>query len=224
VSSTAAPTLSDALRRTLERLGLRTVLDVGANEGQFAGDLRAHAGFTGRIHSYEPGPVALGRLRTAAADDPAWTVHGHGLGSRDAELVLTEYDSSPLSSLHAISPYAERTWNFTTGRPVRVPIRRLDAVVPTPDDVLLKLDTQGHDLEVLDGAHGCLRQVRALLIELSVHALYAGTPPFSAQLARLEQLGFEPIGFWPVNTETAGGVSTNDLRVVEFDGLFLNAR
>ncbi len=216
------PTLPEALQHTIERLGVRTVLDVGANEGQFATGLRT-GGFEGRIHSYEPGPAALARLRAASAEDPDWTVHAHGLGSAEAELVLTQYDSSPLSSLHDISTYAERTWNFTPGSQVSVPIRRLDAVLPTVDDVLLKIDTQGHDLEVLAGASGCLHQVRALLIELSVHALYVGTPSFSAQLARLDELGFEPIGFWPVNTETAGGVSTNDLRVVEFDGLFLNA-
>ena len=194
------PTLSQALRHTIDRLGVGTVLDVGANEGQFATGLRA-GGFGERIRSYEPGPAALARLRTAAAEDPDWTVHGQGLGSAKAE----------------------QTWNFTPGRQVSVPIRRLDAVLPTTDDVLLKIDTQGHDLEVLAGASGCLHQVRALLIELSVHALYVGTPSFSAQLARLDELGFEPIGFWPVNTETAGGVSANDLRVVEFDGLFLNS-
>ena len=217
------PTLPEALALVLRRLALTTVLDVGANEGQFATSLRSQIGFAGRIHSYEPGPGALARLRAASAADPDWTVHGHGLGSAEAELVLTEYDSSPLSSLHDISTYAEQTWNFTPGHRVSVPIRRLDAVMPTSDDVLLKIDTQGHDLEVIAGASGCLSQVRALLIELSVHPLYVGTPPFSAQLAHLEQLGLEPIGFWPVNTETAGGVSTNDLRVVEFDGLFLNA-
>src|SRR5437879_8728627 len=70
----------DVSRRTpglvdfLQHRGVRTVVDVGANEGQFGLWLRAR-GYAGRIISFEPTSVAFQMLRIRAARDANWQVH-----------------------------------------------------------------------------------------------------------------------------------------------------
>src|SRR3546814_10928976 len=66
----------DATRHLLckmEELGIETLLDVGANKGQFARDARA-SGFHGDIYSFEPLAVAHAICSAAARSDPRWTV------------------------------------------------------------------------------------------------------------------------------------------------------
>jgi hypothetical protein len=74
----------------------------------------------------------------------------------------------------------------------------------------LKLDTQGYDLEVLAGAEKALGQIAALQTELSVKAVYEQMPYYLDTIARLEQMGFEITGLFPIARDNA-------LRVIEFD-------
>jgi FkbM family methyltransferase len=55
----------------LKSRGVRVVLDVGANQGQFAVDFR-NAGFDGRIISIEPRSEAFAVLQRYASGDPLW--------------------------------------------------------------------------------------------------------------------------------------------------------
>jgi hypothetical protein len=77
------------LRNLLRHYAINCVVDVGANEGQFATGLR-QLGYPGRIVSFEPqsGPMAV--LQQRAAGDPQWEVHAFGLGEAVAELPLIQ--------------------------------------------------------------------------------------------------------------------------------------
>lgn len=84
------------------------------------------------------------------------------------------------------------------------------AHVPDPK-VLLKVDTQGYDLEVVEGAAEVLWRVAALQLELPVKHVYDGVPGLAVTLERLDQLGFEVTGMFPVTRDR------DQLRVIEFD-------
>jgi hypothetical protein len=81
--------------------------------------------------------------------------------------------------------------------------------------VLLKSDTQGHDLDVLIGAHGLPQEIVAVLVELSAQFVYQGQPRMTRLVDLLLDEGFVPVAFQPVNRSDDG------LRMVEADGLFM---
>ena len=81
--------------------------------------------------------------------------------------------------------------------------------------VLLKSDTQGHDLDVIAGARGLSQQVVAVLVELSVQPIYEHQPYLTRVIDSLKGEGFIPIAFQPIS------ISSDKLRVAEFDGLFV---
>src|SRR5207247_2055417 len=72
-------------KRMLDTYGIDTVMDVGANAGQFARKLRSAIGYTGRILSFEPVTSAFDLLRLNAKGDPKWEVFKFALGDSEAK-------------------------------------------------------------------------------------------------------------------------------------------
>ncbi len=193
--------------------GITTVLDVGANAGQFGRFLRQRVGFRGIIHSFEPQPQLAQQLRREVQSDPAWHVHAMGLGSEDAQVTLNLMASDRFSSFrmpdNQHAPQFESS-NRIVGQ-VEVPVRRLDGLaLGDLGQVYLKTDTQGFDLEVLRGAAGILKQVPALQFELPLVNIYAGVPGGWDMLQAVEAMGFAVSGFFPVSADA-------QLRMIEMD-------
>ncbi len=82
--------------------------------------------------------------------------------------------------------------------------------------ILLKTDTQGFDLRVLEGAAGCLDKITGILAELSVIPIYEQSPPIHEALQAYKKAGFDMVDLSLVNR-------TVDGRVLELDGLFIRA-
>ena len=78
------------------------------------------------------------------------------------------------------------------GETVTVPLRRLDTLIPGPlaRPALLKVDTQGSELLVIDGAAGILDQIDAIILECSLHQLRKNAPEFNEIVVRMIELGF----------------------------------
>ena len=79
------------------------VLDVGANVGQYASELRA-LGYAGKITSFEPGRFAFAVLEEASRRDDAWQAFNYGLSDVDGPLALTLSENSVSSSLQQVLP------------------------------------------------------------------------------------------------------------------------
>ena len=175
-----------ALRELLSKLQVNCVIDVGANEGQYARLLR-RLGFTGQILSFEPNVEVFGLMQEAFAKDHAW----RGLTAPWA--VPKEkwtFMSSNNRRLSSFLPGSERVHSRLV-RTVKVPVRRLDAFLPQilPEwgkkRIFLKCDTQGFDLEVVKGAEGTLAQVYGLQSEIAVQSLYEGMTQVSGSFKLL---------------------------------------
>ncbi len=172
------------------------LLDVGANEGQFAQAFRQR-GFEGRIVSFEPVPAVFERLSRASAGDPAWAVRNEALGREEGRLPMhvANYDASS-SILPPTDRMGEVADFLSFDTTAEVAVRRLDAVfddVCRPGDrVALKVDTQGYESAVLAGAEGVLDRVDAVQLELSFLPLYQGEPPAETVMAWMRERAFVP--------------------------------
>lgn len=208
------------LLRVLEHHRISLVLDVGANVGQYASRLR-QGGYRGRIVSFEPLAGAHADLLRLTEDDPAWTVAPRAaVGAAETPIrlhVSAETDMS--SALDFTAEMADLLDSSAFVADETVPQVRLDRVFgdhAAPDDrVLLKIDTQGYERPVLDGASGVLDRIHAIQLELSIIEVYAGEPSYLDMIAHLDRLGFAPILFLP------GYFNRRTARLMQMDGVFV---
>ncbi len=208
------------LARVLEFHGIRTVLDVGANLGQYAQRIRA-GGYGGRIVSFEPLADVHAALRQIAAFDQEWDVPPPmALGDREGEITLLVSPESDMSSALPLSLEAAQLLDSAVpNRTETVALTRLDrifdAFVKRGDKVLLKIDTQGTELQVLEGARGVMDRIHLLQIELAMIPAYAGEPDWKIVINKLEKLNFAPVLFLP------GYFNRRTARQFSMDGVFV---
>jgi hypothetical protein len=100
----------------------------------------------------------------------------------------------------------------------RTPIFRLDSVAPfylvNASRPFLKIDTQGFEWDVLDGAAETLPIVQGIICELSFVPLYEGQHLWRELVHRIESLGFT---LWAIQP---GFVDSRDGRTLQFDAVF----
>ena len=85
-------------RKLMERLGINLVLDVGANNGGYASELR-RSGYRGRIWSYEPLSEAFAELSKSAARDDLWKTVNCACGAKAGSARINVAKNSVSSSL-----------------------------------------------------------------------------------------------------------------------------
>jgi FkbM family methyltransferase len=179
-------------------LGIRTVLDVGANEGETA--LEWHRKLpSARVVSLEPLPDSYAKMRTNMAGHEGWwqglnvaagaengqqTIHRSGYALSSSLL--------PMAELHKTNyPYTAAITEQT------IEVRRLDEVTSelgVSGPILLKLDVQGYELPALQGARNTLLQCGAAIIESSFGELYEGQKMFEDVYAFMLEAGFRYAG------------------------------
>jgi FkbM family methyltransferase len=183
----------EQLSKSLALHGVTTVLDVGANIGQFGQSLR-QSGYAGRIISFEPQSDAHAKLSALAKMDSNWIVAPRcALGGTPGELDINISDNSVSSSLLPI--LGDHVSNAPSSRYVRtekVPVIRLDDcdLIPANETIFIKIDTQGFEEHVLNGAPKLLERAAGLQLEMSIAALYKGQADWLALLGRAKKLGY----------------------------------
>jgi FkbM family methyltransferase len=202
----------------LSRFGVTLVLDVGANTGIYARELRK-IGYRGRIVSFEPLSSAYARLAEDAARDPAWEAVNVALGSASGEAVLNVAGNSwsssvrPMLDAHLAAAPESRYVGTETVR-----MDTLDDVFGRyvrPDDrVWLKIDTQGHERDVLAGAAASLPRIQSIQLEMSPVQMYEGEMLFTEMYGWLVARGYACVHLEP------GLIDPADERLLSLDGYF----
>jgi FkbM family methyltransferase len=164
-------------------------VDVGANIGWFT-LVAAHALVgRGQVHSFEPDPAHLGKLKANVAINRLdnVTINGCALADRtgEASFYLNEINRGDNSLL----PSSGRRGS------TRVRLQRLDDYegLSRERPLIVKLDVQGSEIDVLHGARRLLTdhpQEIVLFCEVSPTALVAGGRHAAELAALFEQLGF----------------------------------
>lgn len=177
-----------------------TVLDVGANVGAHTLHLARLVGESGRVIAFEPTDFAVAKLRANLAVNPE-------LSSRvDVfQVFLAEEDGA------ALAPALASSWPVD-GRPpddvqmgsrsmsvASASARTLDSVLAgagNPEIGLMKMDVDGHELEVLKGARGLLERSRPLIVMELAPYVFHPRGKFDELVALLadQGYGFRPLG------------------------------
>ena len=204
--------------RWLRRMPIRTVLDVGANTGQFA-HLARRLFPTSQIYSFEPLEDCFSEMRRAFRTDPLWRGYQCALGAVESEGLFHRSAYSPSSSVLAMADLHREAFPQTVGgRNEQVRIHRLDDIlagVELAPDVLVKLDVQGFEDRVLDGATSVLAKTQVVISEVSFDRLYHAQASFDDIYGRLRQAGFAFHGTWAQLLHPADG------RILQADAIFL---
>ena len=204
----------------LGRLPIGTVVDVGANAGQFARQAR-RVFPAATILCFEPLPGAYRQLERWAGTQGG-RVHAFetALGEDEGTAEIREHlDFSPSSSLLPVTGTARQLYPFVDRqetRPVRLDsLDRLWPTLPGRDpEVLVKIDVQGYEDRVLRGSREVTARALACLVEVNLRPLYDGQPSFDAIVRLLSELGHDYAG-------SLSQTYAEDGSVVYCDALFL---
>jgi len=211
------------LSRLFDFLRIDTVLDVGANHGQYAASLREF-GYNGWIYSYEPVKSVFDSLSERMTGDQFWRGFNFALGeTEDRKRINVAAGDAQASSFLPFNSDGPERWGeaHTVARVEEVEVHRLERVMADitrerPDArIYLKLDTQGLDLPVLRSAGDRIPLILGLQSEIAAHHFYEGMLPFGDAISAYLELGFEITGIFPLSKEF------DQLRVIEFDFVFM---
>ena len=208
-----------AIKKSLfETLGISIVLDVGANAGYYAQDLR-RAGYSEKIVSFEPLSAAYKAMEEVAALDSKWTTCHYALGETNGTSEIFISSNSWSSSLLDILP--EHTNAAPDSQYISkeaITIKTLDSVfdehVSASDRVFLKIDTQGYTKPVLGGANNSIDRISGLFIEMSLVPLYAGEALIGEVISMVYEKGFALLAIEPEFIDKKSG------RLLQVNGLF----
>lgn len=178
----------------LRSLGTTLYLDVGANVGQTGQRLRK-AGYTGRIASFEPLAQCFVKLQSAAQGDLGWQTFHMALGSRSEHAAIGVSKNLQSSSIlpvtdHYVKVYYRNAYTHHEDTAVE----RLDALLPDlatdSDTIHLKLDTQGYERFVLEGAEAVLDRIASVQMEVAVIPMYEGEMVMHDAIALMHAKGY----------------------------------
>ncbi|MDU9002731.1 FkbM family methyltransferase [Sedimentitalea todarodis] len=198
------PSPTDKLLETLVALGMKPthIVDIGANHGNWTRAVRA-AFPEAKISAFEP-QKALAEKHTDLAADPHIEIHYKGVGDFDGSAPFTFHERDDSSSFIYSASEAEDQ-GLAQGETEICKLDTAMAASPfgTPD--IVKIDAEGLDLKVLDGAPKTLAQAQVLLIEATAACpTYPNTA--SAVFAKMDALGFRLFDITDLNRTPGKGV------------------
>lgn len=180
-------------------MGIRCVLDVGANTGQF-GRALLDQGFDGRLISFEPLSESFRDLSRNAAQCENWSCRNLAIGAEDKDETIHISENRVSSSILQAKPWAieEHAPIASTAEEI-VTVRRLDTIwdtLPFPEPrgpVMLKIDVQGFEPQVIAGLGDRIGEVSLLLLEASLIPVYEGETPFEVLIVEMRRRGLYPV-------------------------------
>ena len=204
--------------KLLKNYNIDTVLDVGANIGQYGSELR-NIGFNGKIISFEPTSDAFKKLEKLAKNDKNWNVHNFSLGDFDGEteinIAKNSVSSSMLESLPQLTLSAPDA-KFINKETITV--KKIDSIFDELDlknkNIYLKIDTQGYENMVINGAKNSLAQIIGIQIEMALIPTYEGAITFEEMIEKLKSFNFNTTSI------ESGYYDKNTGKLLEVDGVF----
>jgi FkbM family methyltransferase len=202
----------------LDHFRINKILDVGANTGQFASEIRT-LGFYGEIVSFEPLSDAYSLLRKQAANDSKWQAVNMALGDSSGEITINISKNSQSSSILQMLPaHIQSAPQSIYINKEKVKIEKLDTIFHhycnLQDNVLLKIDTQGYEKNVIDGAQKSLSYIKGVKLEMSLEPLYKDEMLFWDMVKFIESKGYRLYSLENTYSDPHTG------KLLQVDGIF----
>lgn len=204
----------------MNKVNTNIVFDIGANIGQFASEIR-RKGYEGKIISFEPLVSARKKLVELSAKDPNWLVHEQtAIGNTNGFIEINVSKNSVSSSiLDMLGTHSDAEKNSVYIGKEKTPISTLDTVANNYLDrfsnCFVKIDTQGYEWQVIEGASNILKNSKGIICELSLVSLYENQHLWIDIIQKLEKEGFI---LWSL---IKGFTDKRSGRSLQVDGIFL---
>ncbi len=214
---------SENLRRVklLQKFNIDMLLDVGANTGQYAQSLFDN-GFGGRVVSFEPLTSAHTALTNRSKGNPRWTIAPKcAVGSENNVTTIHISENSVSSSLLTmLDSHLEGAQESKIIGTEEVSVRTLDSMTelfaPGSKNIFLKIDVQGYEKPVLQGAEKLFPTLRGIEIEMSIVPLYENQQwLFEHILHDMHAAGFQLMSLSPAFTDLNTG------QQLQLNGIFM---
>ncbi len=204
--------------KLLQHHNIGVIIDIGANIGQYGSEMR-NIGYRGRIISFEPTSEAFEKLSKTSRNDPNWEIHHSSLGERDGKTTINISKNSVSSSLlESLPELTESAPNASFIKKEEIDIKKLDTIFDSLNihnkNIYLKIDTQGYESLVLDGAQDSLKKISGIQLEMALIPSYEGATTFQEMTAKLNGFGFSLV------TVESGFYDKVSGKLMEVDGIF----
>lgn len=180
--------------------GFKTIIDVGANSGQFTGVI-SHFYSTAKIFAFEPIPNLYSKVEKKFKNNKNISVHNLALGN---EIGFIKFNQNEYGHVSSILDINKDNIHYPNEK-----LKQIDVEISTLDfffknksilrPSLLKLDVQGYELEALKGGVTILKHIDYIIIEANLEQLYQDQPSFTELNKYLNDVGFELNGMLDFN-------------------------
>lgn len=201
-------------------LNFETIIDIGANEGQFSEKMRSLFP-NAFIYLFEPLPEPFQLLKKNFRHDKKVQLFQKGCGAERGSFKINYNESSASSSLLPMTK--EHTDHFTEAiktTEIEIEIDTIDNIlhnVHLSEAILVKMDVQGFEDKVIAGGQEILKKADMIICELSFFELYKGQPLFGEIYKLLTELGFDYAG----SIEQLYAPDSN--KILQQDGIFIKS-
>ncbi|MEM6468933.1 MAG: FkbM family methyltransferase, partial [Planctomycetota bacterium] len=205
--------------RLLSHYEPKTILDIGANEGQCAALL--HEAFPkARILSFEPLRDCFEIVSAFHQRERCGRAYAFALGNENTKQTIHRNGFTPSSSLLQMQPMHHQEYPQTVeSTPEEIQVRRLDDVLSELEiesPLIIKADVQGFEDRVIQGGENTFRMASAAVLEVTSYPLYEDQATFDSINQQLKSLDFVFRGVIDQN------ISRQDRRILQFDAIFEN--
>lgn len=215
IKKVKSPSLRTHLPLVIREQKIDLVIDVGANKGQF-GRLLRKIGYKGDILSFEPVGSTFEILKRRSSADGRWEAARLALGDHKGTMSINTFEeASNLSSILSPNSFGTDLMPaMQTTKKETINVDTLDSVLKerrlSGRRIMLKMDTQGYDLNVFRGAKESINDIHAMVSEISFRPIYENMPSYHEALMEYERAGFLVTGLYPVSRD-------EDLTIIEMD-------
>ena len=205
----------------LKELNIKTIIDIGANDGQYAIKMRKIFP-QAKIFSFEPVKKCFLKLEENFNADKNFKAFNIALGERPGKAQINRNEFTPASSILKVADLLKQHFSYAIASEVEdIKIEKLDDVISDSDllsPIMIKIDVQGFEDKVIKGGVETIKSAKIIIIETSFRELYEGQPLFDNIYKYLTDLGFIYHG-------SVGQIKSNeDRRVLQEDSVFVSSR